>query len=182
MMYEKVLTEIRCVVGFEQKDLEILKEHKEWMTKMADVFVEEFYRVLPHCPTTSKLFQPWLEKNKRTKLKAFVLRWLSGEVSLEELVRIGFVHFQKGVKPVYVLAMISRLEQIFVQKWIEEYSTERELFNAFKRFLDVWGVFLVRAYYEALIIGLGKFLGISRDLIEKRVKPGADILEELAEG
>ena len=178
-MYEKVLTEIECVVGFEQKDIEILKEHKEWMAKMADVFVEEFYRVLPNCPTTSKLFQPWLEKNKRTKLKAFVLRWLSGEVTLEELMRIGFVHFQKGVRPVYVLAMISRLEQIFMQKWIEEYSTERELFNAFKRFLNVWKVFLVRAYYEALMVGLGKFLGISRNLIDKMAKHGADILEEL---
>ncbi len=158
---EEVLSyvdDLKFLTGLSKEDLEILKKHKDIALQWTDDLVKSFYDTLFAYEPTASVFKEG-ERKEREKTLSEWYRGLFEEADKNFFIwqwYVGIVHIKRKVYNRYMLGMISKVQQIFMDKAIQNLPMEEalELYRAFKKITDVIAGIIAESYHQTYVESL----------------------------
>ena len=174
---ENILEDVKTLLNFSQKDLEVLRIRKELLKSWADEIIEDFYSVLLKDEKAKEI----IEKNKvsierlKEANKAWYNKIVSGEID-EEFFKysffVGLVHIYYGVDNHLMIFMADVMRRKFLQLCLENFE-EGEAFEVYQSFSKIVAAFVgltVEGYVFMLKKALLDILGMKPELVNRLLK------------
>lgn len=185
---EQTLKDLVTLVGFSEQDPLTLQEYFHQTSKWSDEIVKVFYDTLFSYERTAQTFKENERSAREKTLRNWYLDVASGKITPEWWRRqwiVGLVHIPRKVSNPFMLGMMSRLQQLFLQKCLVEMPpTEAEkVFGAFKRVTDIVAGLIAEGYFTNYIVAMERSAGFKKALVERmmNVEIGR-MLEEVRAG
>jgi hypothetical protein len=171
---EEVLKNAEVLLGFSQKDVEILKLRKDLLLSWADEVIDNFYAVLLKNEKAKEI----LEKNNipvevlKEKNKNWYKQIVSGEVD-EKFFRysfyVGLLHIYYGVDNDLMIFMADVLRRKFLQLCLETFEEGEafEVYQAFSKIVAAFVGFTVEGYVFMLRYAMLDILGMKPELVSR---------------
>lgn len=144
---------ISTLMDYCEDDWEVLKSEARQISEWSPDLVKIFYDTLYSYDKTASVFHD----GERPKVEERLARWIASLASgtkekdfWQHQWIIALVHIQRGVRNIYVLGMMNRLQQIILQKCIETYEQPKALrvYTAFLRLSGVIAALIAECYTE----------------------------------
>ena len=185
-MFEQVLRALKRLVGWSEADASRLAQHADLTSTWAETIVQDFYDTLFDYEPTAKIFHPDERPAREKTLTNWYLHVVHGQVDDDfwrQQWRVGLVHIPRRVTNDFMLAMMSRIQQRFLEKAYAHLPPEeaRSLFLAFKRTTDVIAGLIAEGYRQGYIAAMQDLLGFQPELLERMLHLHTkDLIERLA--
>ncbi len=171
-MLEATLQHLITLVGLTDEDWQVLRESYPITQTWADALAKEFYDVLFAYPPTAQVFQPDERPKREQTLKQWYLTVVRGEPSptfWEWQWYVGLLHIPRGVINPFMLGMMSRIQQVFARKCLENFDGPKafRVYTAFKRVTDVVAGLIAESYHLSYIQAMAQVTGIRERLAER---------------
>lgn len=171
---EQVLQDLTVLSGLTDDDYQILKDSAEQTQKWVNDFSQHFYDTLYGYAPTSHVFQPGERPDRESTLINWYLEVTSGNINMDFWRRqwiVGLVHIPRRVTDPFMIGMMSRVQQVFLQKCLETFDQEQALkvYGAFKRVTDVVKGLIAEGYFISYVEATERMTGQSRALTDRLV-------------
>ncbi len=182
-MFSEVLKTLIELTGYAQEDAQILAQTKTVTAQWAEDFAKAFYDTLFGYPPTAAVFKPGERPAREKTLKDWYLRVVSGEIDDGFWLwqwKVGLIHIPRRVPNDYMLGMMSRVQQLFLQKCLEAFPQEQavRVFLAFKRVTDVVAGLIAEGYMRGHQLAMKELLGFRQELLDRMMDMEVDTLVE----
>lgn len=175
---EKILSyveDLKTLTGFGEEDAETLRNYKDVALKWGPDIVKEFYDTLFSYPPTAAVFKPGERAEREKTLREWYEKLFEGNYDEAFWLwqwYVGVVHIKRKIYNRYMLAMMSRVQQVFLRKALEELPHDEavRLCLAFKRLTDVIAGIIAEGYHLTYIESLEAVAGINPALAERMMK------------
>jgi len=144
---------ISGLINYEEADWDVLAAERETIKTWAPELIAAFYDTLYSLDDTRKVFH----EGERPKLEATLEKWivsiLSGRQNDEfwdHQWYVALLHIQRGTKNLFMLGIMNRLQQVFLEKSIQNFTPQRalEVFEAFLRISGMVAGLIAQCYDE----------------------------------
>ncbi|NPA31225.1 MAG: globin [Chloroflexi bacterium] len=182
-MFSKVLESLIELTGYTPQDAQTLSETYPITSQWADEFAKAFYDVLFAYPPTAAVFRPGERPAREQTLKDWYLRVARGDIDEKFWLwqwRVGLIHIPRRVPNDYMLGMMSRVQQLFLQKCMAAWEPEQatRVFLAFKRVTDVVAGLIAEGYMRGHQLAMKELLGFRQELLDRLMEMEVDTLVE----
>ncbi len=173
-MHKQTLDDLIHLTGLSEEDYNLLREHRDTTLGWADEMVKAFYDTLFAYPPTAEVFGEDEHAAREETLRDWYLEVCRGEISEDFWRRqwlVGLVHIARHVNTPFMCGMISRLQQLFLQKCLSHYQAAQaeQLYGAFKRLTDVIGGLIAESYFRNYIEAMENVGGLKLDLVQRMI-------------
>jgi len=169
---EETLQSLIALTGLSEGDYQILQTHaSQTETWMIDIFADFYDAVLAYAPTAD-FFPGGNHAAHERYLHRWFLQAASGDYS-ESFWKsqwvVGLVHIRKHVSNPFMFGTMSRIQQMFLSKCLQNMSTAdaEKLYGAFKRVTDVIAGLVAEAYFLNYVGALENVMGFRKALVEQ---------------
>ncbi len=172
---QETLNHIIALTGFNEQDARILKEVAPRTQKWVGMVVKEFYDTLYGYGPTASVFKPGERPSVEKTLNDWYLMVTSGNYDdrfWRHMWYVGLVHIRRKVANIFMLTMMSRIQQIFLKQCLKEFDFAKaeKVYSAFKRVLDAVAGLISESYTEGYITSyidsLESTLGFNKALVK----------------
>ncbi len=169
---EQILQDLITLTGLSEQDSQILRESAPQTEKWADEIVKAFYDTLFAYEPTARVFKEGERPEREITLRNWYLTVVRGDLS-PEFWRwqwiVGLVHIPRGISNPFMFGMMSRVQQIFLHKCLQEFDPPQaeKVYSAFKRVTDVVAGLIAEGYFQNYIIAMERVAGFRKSLIER---------------
>lgn len=176
MALQQVLQDMIVLTGFsEERDGRILQKTAEVTSQWADEFAQAFYDLLFSYHPTAAVFREGERPAREASLKAWYDGVVHGNFSPEFWQQqwvVGLIHIAREVTNPYMLAMTSRVQQLFLHKCLQHFepALAEEVYGAFKRATDVAAGLVTEGYFQNYMLAMERVAGFRKRLIERMLK------------
>lgn len=162
---------LQPLINHDEKDWEILTSKADQLASWGPELVQVFYDTLYGLEETRAVFH----EGERPKVEKTLSDWWTDliynkkrDTIWEHQWIIGLLHVQRGVKNLYLLGMMNRLQQVFMEKCFTTFDldTAIELYGAFLRITGCISIMIAESYVDGLLEGLSK-VGMNEKLVER---------------
>ncbi|NOY62189.1 MAG: hypothetical protein GXP10_03355 [Gammaproteobacteria bacterium] len=156
---------ISTLIDYNDEDWAILKEEGPQITQWAPELVSVFYDTLYGLEETKNIFcegeRPKLEKTLEDWI-ASIIAGDKGSEFWEHQWLIALLHVQRGVRNLYMLGIMNRVQQVILAKCMESYDQDKahRVFSAFLRISGAVSALIAECYDE--VIELSTTEGLSK--------------------
>ncbi len=168
----EILEHLFVLTGYSGQDPKILSTHRETTTAWTEIVVQAFYDTLFSYPPTASVFSEGEREKREQMLRDWYQGLVAGNITEEWWQHqwfVGLVHIKRGVSNIFLIGMMSRIQQLFLGKCLETLppAEAEELFGAFKRVTDVVTGLIADGYFENYFIALERTVGFKTALIQR---------------
>ncbi len=166
---------ISKLIAFEESDWNVLANEadviKTWIPDLVGIFYDTLYGI----NDTSAIFHTGERGTLEEKLEQWVVDILSGdqgEKFWNHQRYIALLHIKRGTKNLYMLGMMNRMQQVFLEKSMANFEQDKAIrvFNAFLRLSGMVAGLIAQCYDEVIEtsthVGLSK-VGLNPALISR---------------
>ncbi len=166
---------ISKLINFDESDWDVLANEADLIKSWTPDLVGVFYNTLYDIEETSAVFHD----GERGKLEAKLEQWIEDILSGDQGDKfwnhqryIALLHIKRGTKNLYMLGMMNRIQQVFLQKSMESFDQEKavKIFSAFLRLSGMVAGLIAQCYDEVVETsthaGLSK-VGLNTALISR---------------
>ena len=184
-MFDQTLRSLKRLVGWQEADAHQLAQYADLTSAWAETIVQDFYDTLFGYEPTARIFRPDERPAREKTLRSWYLHVLRGQVNDDfwrQQWRVGLVHIPRGVTNDFMLGMMSRIQQRFLEKVYAHLPPEeaQPLFLAFKRTTDVIAGLIAEGYRQGYIAAMQDLLGFQPQLMERMLHLHTrDLIERL---
>lgn len=169
---EQILEDLLALSGLLEEDCQLLHENTQYTQKWVDAVVNEFYDTLYGYANTAKVFREGERPHREETLRQWYIEVTSGKINAEFWQHqwfVGLVHIQRGVDNQFVLGILTRIQQLFLKKCLEEFERDKAqaVFGAFERITSVIAGLVVEGYRQQYLNAVERTSGISVGLINR---------------
>lgn len=169
---EQVFKDLMTLTGLSKEDFLILQETAPTTQEWVEDFVEVFYDTLYGYDPTAEVFEEGERPAREETLRQWYLEITSGEAGEDFPWRqwiVGLVHIPRHISNHYMLGMMSRVQQLFLQKSIQAFETAKavRVYQAFKRVTDVVAGLIAEGYYRNYVSAMEEVAGIKESVIKR---------------
>ncbi len=170
----KYTEDLKFLTGLSSNDLEILKKYKDIALQWTDDLVKSFYDILFSYEPTASIFREGEREERENTLKDWYRR-LFEEINSDFWIwqwYVGIVHIKRKVYNRYMLGMLSRIQQMFLDKAVQNLPIEEalELYRAFKKATDVIAGVIAEGYHLTYVESLQTVAGVDKQFVGKIMK------------
>ena len=181
---KETLSSLIALTGLTDEDYGILQEHAPQTRAWMDELFADFYKAIFAYPITANFFQNGALASHERFLHKWYMQTASGDYSTtfwQSQWVVGLVHIRKHVSNSFMFGAMSRLQQMFLRKCIEQLTPPKaeRLYGAFKRVTDVVAGLIAEAYFMNYVDALTDVAGFRRNLVEQMMN--LEINKRLAE-
>ncbi len=164
--------QLQLLTGYSEADAQLLAKHAPTTTPWIGEFVNAFYETLFAYEPTRKVFKD----NERGDREVTTTRWfeqmLSGshdDAFWQNQWVVGILHILRAVPNAFMLGMMSRVQQLFLEKVITALSQEEAmaLYLAFKRSTDVVAGLIAESYFYTYVESMESVVGMNPTLVQR---------------
>ena len=182
-----VLENLIELTGHTEEDFAVLGRHAATTRSWADDAVRVFYDTLFAYPPSAVVFLKGERPHREATLRDWYLEIVSGDVGDDFWTQqwiIGLVHIKRHVKNSFMVSMVSRLQQLFLQRCLAELDPVQgpEVFLAFKRITDVVLGLVADGYHQGYIEAVTDVTGMRGALVDRMADVAVDRLLARARG
>ncbi len=177
--YMTVSKELAAILSgltdYKEEDWDLLQSEAEQIRSWIPDLVDNFYATLYGMEATKSVFK----EGERPKLEKTLEDWVFtltsgrlGEDFWNHQWFIGLIHVQRGVKNIYMLGIMTRVQKIIFAKCMETYERDRalEIYNAFLGVSGAIAALIAECYdmvmEQSVIEGMTR-VGLNPGLIER---------------
>ncbi len=169
---KETLSSLITLSGLTEEDYRILQEHAPKTQAWMDEIFDDFYKAIFAHPASANFFPDGEHKSHERYLHKWYMQAASGDYSANYWQNqwvVGLVHIRKHVSNPFMFGAMSRLQQMFLKKCLEQMPpTEAErLYGAFKRVTDVVAGLIAEAYFMNYVDALADVAGFRKNLVEQ---------------
>jgi hemerythrin len=167
---QKIVDEAAHLNGHTSKDWAVLASVKHmtstWAPDMAALFAEAMA-----IPGVASLMEKYSHSDREQAIGVWYERVVSGAPGASfwaETSLIGFYHASAGTGNDHVLAYMSKMDSVFLNKCIRTMQGPKaiEVYGAFKRIIDIAQALMIASYETAIITGMSQ-LGFNDRLLNR---------------
>ncbi len=171
-MNTKVYEEMRVLCGYTAADAELLAKHAAITKPWIPEFVTTFYDTVFDYEPTRKVFKD----GERADREATTMQWfdqmLSGqhdEAFWQRQWVVGILHILRAVPNAFMLGMMSRVQQLFLDKVRAALPPDEALalYLAFKRATDVVAALIAESYFYTYVESMESVVGMNPTLVQR---------------
>lgn len=171
---EQVLEDLLTLSQLTEDDYQILKDSasvtQEWTQELTQHFYDTLYGYVP----TSHVFKPGERPDRESTLIKWYMEVTSGNIDMNFWRRqwiIGLVHIPRRVTDPFMIGMMSRSQQFFLNKCLESFDAEQaiKVYTAFKRVCDTVTGLIAEGYFLSYVEATERMTGQSRALTDRLV-------------
>lgn len=163
------------LVEFRDSDWDVLEAEAEQIRQWGPEMVNIFYDTLFGLEETRQVFH----EGERPKVEATLATWIESMISgkqgpefWEHQWLVALMHIKRGTKNLYMLGMMNRLQQVFLQKCMEHYDAQKaiEVYSAFLRISGTVATLIAQCYDEVTNISVKQGLarvGLNEALVKR---------------
>lgn len=173
---EQSLAALVTLSGFSEQDNHTLASYYSTTSQWTEEIVQVFYDALFAYEATAKVFRGSDERPAREQtLRDWYLEVVSGKIDnsfWRKQWLVGLVHIKRKVSNAFMLGMMSKVQQVFLDKSLENLPPDqaKALYGAFKRVTDVIAGLVAEGYLENYFIALERTVGFKRSLIARMLE------------
>ncbi len=169
---KETLSSLISLSGLTENDYHILQEHAATTQAWMDEIFEDFYKAIFAHPASASFFPDGEHKSHERYLHKWYTQAASGDYSAtfwQSQWVVGLVHIRKHVSNPFMFGAMSRLQQMFLKKCLEQLppADAEKLFGAFKRVTDVIAGVIAEAYFMNYVDALADVAGFRKNLVEQ---------------
>jgi len=166
---------IAQLIDYQDEDWLVLRNEAAQISQWVPEIVSIFYNTLYDLPATKNTFQPGERSKLEKTLEGWIVSLLAGHQGIEFWEHqwvVALLHVQRGVRNLFMLGMMNRVQQIVLAKCMETYSPSKahQVFNAFLRISGAISSLIAECYDEVIELstaeGLSK-VGINLALLNR---------------
>ena len=181
------LEHLTSLTGHSEKDFAVLGRHAATTRAWAADAVQVFYDTLFAYPSSAVVFREGERSQREATLRDWYLEITSGKVRDDFWNHqwiVGLVHIKRHVKNSFMISMISRIQQLFLERCLAELDAGegRAVFLAFKRVTDVVLGLIAEGYHQGYIEAVADVTGMKEELIDRMADVAVDRLLSRARG
>ena len=173
---DQLFRSISALIAYHEEDWGILQAESATIASWTEEIVKEFYDTLYGMDEVRDIFF----EGERPKLENTLRHWINSIVggSKTQLFwnhqwYIALMHVKRGVKNLYMLGIMNRVQQLFLAKCVANYDDKAKAFEVFNAFLRISGAIsaLIAECYDdvqstSTINGLNR-VGMNPALIDR---------------
>ncbi len=142
---------ISSLIDYHEEDWNILQEEAEVIASWAPEIVTVFYDTLYAIDETKAVFN----EGERPKVEKTLADWVATITKGQQRSEfwdhqwfIGLLHVKRGVKNLYLLGMMNRVQQVVLANCVKTYDKDRayQVFEAFLRISGVISALIAESY------------------------------------
>jgi hypothetical protein len=173
--FNEIVEDAKNLVGFSERDGQILGERKEILKSWADDLVGRFYSNLLKYPKTAQVFEKVPVEKVKSKFKTWYEELVSGKIDEKFLKRqffVGLVHIYYHIDNDIMIFSANNLKRDFLAKCFEHFEPDEAVyvFQAFSKLVDFVIALTVEGYEFALYEGLTDIAGFKPELVERMME------------
>lgn len=166
------LQDLISLTGFSEADAAVLASYAQLTSQWTEDVVKAFYDTVYGYEPTAKILQGEDRAAREQTLRAWYLEVTQGKLDSSWWNKqwlVGLVHIKRKVSNAFMLGMMSRVQQLFLERCLGELPAEqaKALYAAFKRATDVVAGLVAEGYFENYFIALERTVGFKRQLIQR---------------
>lgn len=151
---EQTLGHLIALTALSDQDCLILRSSAAQTQQWADEIVTEFYDTLFGYEPTAEVFKKDERPGHEDTLRRWYLEITDGNIDSDywqRQWRMDMFHNLRQVKSTVTLAMMSRLQQLFLKKCLQEFEPTQaiQVYHAFKRVTDIVAGLVIEARHTA---------------------------------
>jgi hypothetical protein len=184
MSQENTLKDLVVLTGFSDADINTLKSAAADLQPWSEEITQMFYDTLFANAPTRAVFREGERPDREQTLRNWYQMVISGQIDdkfWHWQWYVGLIHIPRGITNPFMLGMMSRVQQVFLQKCQETFEPAQSMavFGAFKRVTDVIAGLIAEGYFQSYVQAMERMSGQSRTLIDRMVQ--LEVQEMLAE-
>ncbi len=153
---KELFDELSPLLNYNENDWVVLQQEATHITSWIPDIVSVFYDTVYASSDTNKIFHEGERVKLEKTLEEWVLSLAGGQQQdsfWEHQWVIALLHVQRGVKNLFMLGMMCRVQQVVLQKCMEHYEKERasEVYSAFHRISWAIVTLIAECYGEVLL-------------------------------
>ncbi|KAA3643509.1 MAG: globin [Chloroflexi bacterium] len=169
---DEIYGHLVTLTGFTDEDNTVLKKHKDQTQSWGDEIVQDFYDTLFGYSSTSEVFRKGERPDREETLRNWYFEVTSGELPKDFWNHqwfVGLVHIKRKVSNPYMFGMMSRVQQLFLGKCLQEFPLDQveEIFGAFKRLTDVIAGLIAEGYFINYVEAMVHVGGLNVELVDR---------------
>lgn len=139
------------LIDYNENDWNVLKSEADHISSWIPDLVDVFYDTLYAQEATKTVFK----EGERPKVEQTLRDWIASLAQGQQQQTfwdhqwvVALYHVRRGVKNLYMLGMMNRLQQVFLNKCIETYDKDKaqEVFSAFLRISGAVATLIAESY------------------------------------
>ncbi|NJP06117.1 MAG: hypothetical protein HC837_11105 [Chloroflexaceae bacterium] len=172
---EQILRDMIALTGLEQQDYDILQLSHSYTQQWVEEFTQVFYETLYGYESTAKVFREGERPHREETLRRWYLEVTSGicdDPFWQRQWIIGLVHVPRRVTDPFMIGMMSRVQQLFLDKCLHEPGMAQpgRVYLAFKRVTDVITGLIAEGYFISYVEATERMTGQNRSLTDRLVE------------
>ena len=170
---EKILKDLVTLTGLGKKDFQTLQDASPTTQLWVEEFVTIFYDSLYGYESTSHVFQSDERTAREKTLRDWYLEVVGGQLEHHGFWQhqwfVGLVHIPRKVTNTFMLSMMSKVQQHFLQKCVEAFESGEAIavYTSFKRVTDVIAGLIAEGYFSNYILAMEQVAGLRPALVER---------------
>lgn len=173
-MMEAVLNDLIRLIGYTEKDREILQDTSDVTQAWTEEITQHFYNTLYGYKSTQVVFKDGERAARENTLRHWYRQVSGGQIDQtfwQHQWFVGLVHIPRGISNPFMLGMMSRLQQLFRIKCLQTFDRAKAeiVYTAFKRVTDIIAGLIAEGYFQSYVQAMERMSGQSRNLIDRMV-------------
>jgi hypothetical protein len=185
--FQEAFRDLQVLTGFTPEDDKVLAAYHDTLQQWIKEIVTMFYDTLFAYENTVKVFQEGERPAREQTLYQWLEEVFSGKTDdafWKHQWLVGLVHVYRKIPNSQMLGMMSRVQQLFLQKCLQTFSSDEALkvFGAFKRVTDTAAALIAEGYFYATLLSMERIglpIRVSQRALELEAKR---MLEEARKG
>jgi len=171
----KLFNAIAQLINYQENDWLILRKEAAQISQWVPEIVGIFYDTLYELEATKNIFQTGERHKLEKTLEGWIASLVTGDKGIEFWDHqwvIALLHVQRGVRNLFMLGIMNRVQQIVLTKCMETYDPPKaqQVFNAFLRISGAISSLIAECYDQVIELstteGLSK-VGINPALLDR---------------
>jgi hypothetical protein len=140
------------LIGVSDEDCLVLKTAAPQTGLWADEYVKMFYETLFAYAPTQALFHEGERQQREKTIRDWYCQVVNGEIGeqfWQQQHQVGQKHVGRGIMNSYMVGMMHRTQQFFLEKCVAAFGTEEavKVYSAFKRVTDMACGIIAEGYH-----------------------------------
>jgi hypothetical protein len=171
---QQALDDLLVLTGLNAQDYALIHTHAETLLGWREELATIFYDTLFQYPATAAIFKSDERSQREETLRAWYTSLCQDKIDAafwQHQWLVGLVHIARKVSTPFMLGMISRVQQVFLQKCLANFELNEALavYGAFKRLTDVIGALIAESYFVNYIQAMENVGGLKMSLIQRMI-------------